>query len=32
MADVCGLTIGTDGLVVLHRDSEEGVSVDGRLL
>ena len=31
-ADVCGLAVGTDGLVVLHRDSVEGISVDGRSL
>jgi hypothetical protein len=31
-ADVCGLAIGADGLVVLHHDSVEGVSVDGRSL
>jgi outer membrane protein assembly factor BamB len=31
-ADLCGLAIGSDGLVVLHHDSAEGVSVDGRSL
>jgi outer membrane protein assembly factor BamB len=31
-ADVCGLAVGTDGLVVLHRDSVEGVSINGRSL
>jgi hypothetical protein len=31
-ADVCGLALGTDGLVVLHRDSVEGVSTDGQSL
>ncbi len=31
-ADVRGLAIGADGLVVLHHDSVEGVSVDGRSL
>jgi outer membrane protein assembly factor BamB len=31
-ADLCGLAVGTDGLVVLHRDSAEGVSLDGRSL
>ena len=31
-ADVCGLAIGADGLVVLHQDSVEGVSLDGRSL
>ncbi len=30
--DVCGLAIGADGLVVLHHDSAEGISVDGRSL
>jgi hypothetical protein len=29
-ADVCGLAIGVDGLVVLHRDRLEGLSLDGR--
>ncbi len=28
--DVCGLAVGADGLVVLHHDSAEGISVDGR--
>ena len=31
-ADVCGLAVGADGLVALHHDSVEGVSVDGRSL
>ncbi len=31
-ADVCGLAVGTDGLVVLHRKSVEGVSLDGQSL
>ena len=31
-ADVRGLAIGTDGLVVLHEDNVEGVSPDGRSL
>ena len=31
-ADVCGLAVAADGLVVLHRDSVEGVSADGRSL
>ena len=31
-ADVCGLAIGADGLVVLHQKSVEGVSADGRSL
>lgn len=31
-ADVCGLAVGADGLVVLHQKSVEGVSVDGRSL
>jgi hypothetical protein len=30
--DVCGLAIGADGLVVLHRDRVAGVSPDGRTL
>jgi hypothetical protein len=30
--DVCGLAVGTDGLVVLHHNSAEGISVDGRSL
>ena len=29
-ADVCGLAVCADGLVGLHHDSAEGVSVDGR--
>jgi len=32
MKDVCGLAVGTDGLVVLHHDNAEGVSLDGRSL
>jgi len=31
-ADVCGLAVGTDGLVVLHRERVEGVSADGQSL
>ncbi len=31
-ADLRGLAVGGDGLVVLHRDSAEGVSLDGRSL
>jgi hypothetical protein len=31
-ADVCGLAVGTDGLVVLRRDILEGVSADGQSL
>ena len=31
-ADVRGLAIGADGLVVLHQKSVEGVSMDGRSL
>jgi hypothetical protein len=31
-ADVRGLAVGADGLVVLHHDSAEGVSIDGRSL
>jgi len=30
--DVCGLAVGADGLVVLHHDNAEGVSLDGRSL
>ncbi len=30
--DVCGLAVGTNGLVVLYRDSTEAVSADGRSL
>jgi outer membrane protein assembly factor BamB len=30
--DVRGLAVGADGLVVLHHDSAEGVSLDGRSL
>ena len=29
-ADVCGLAVGADGLVVLHHDSAEGISLAGR--
>jgi outer membrane protein assembly factor BamB len=31
-ADVCGLAVGADGLVVLHQQSAEGLSPDGRSL
>jgi len=31
-ADLRGLAVGVDGLVVLHHDSAEGVSLDGRSL
>jgi len=31
-SDVCGLAVGTDGLVALHSDSAEGISIDGRSL
>ena len=31
-ADVRGLAVGADGLVVLHRKSAEGISVDGQSL
>ena len=31
-ADICGLAVGTDGLVVLHAKSVEGVAADGRSL
>jgi outer membrane protein assembly factor BamB len=31
-ADIRGLAIGTDGLVVLHQDSAEALSLDGRSL
>jgi hypothetical protein len=31
-ADVCGVVVGSDGLVVLHRDSVEGISPEGRSL
>ncbi len=30
--DVCGLAVGADGLVVLHSDSAEGISIDGQSL
>lgn len=30
--DVCGLAVGIDGLVALHNDSVEGISIDGRSL
>jgi hypothetical protein len=28
-SDVCGLAVGADGLVALHNDSAEGISLDG---
>ena len=31
-ADVCGLAVGDDGIVVLHKDSVEGLSLNGRSL
>ena len=31
-ADLRGLAVGTNGLVLLHQDSVEGISVDGRSL
>jgi len=31
-SDVCGLAVGADGLVALHHDSAEGISIDGRSL
>jgi hypothetical protein len=31
-ADLRGLAVGIDGLVVLHHDSAEGISLDGRSL
>jgi outer membrane protein assembly factor BamB len=31
-ADVCGLAVGDDGVVVLHQDSVEGISLNGRSL
>ncbi len=31
-ADLLGLAVGSDGLVVLHSDSVEGISTDGRSL
>jgi outer membrane protein assembly factor BamB len=31
-SDVCGLAVGTDGLVVLHEKSVEGISSQGRSL
>jgi len=31
-SDVCGLAVGTDGLVALHSDSVEGISIDGQSL
>lgn len=31
-ANVCGLAVGADGLVVLHHDRVEGVSADGQSL
>lgn len=30
--DVCGLAVGTNGLIALHRDSVEGISINGRSL
>jgi hypothetical protein len=32
LTDVWGLAIGADGLVVLHRDSVQGIALDGRSL
>jgi len=31
-SDVCGLAVGADGLVALHSDSAEGISLEGRSL
>jgi len=31
-SDVCGLAVGSNGLVVLHQDSMEGISLNGRTL
>jgi outer membrane protein assembly factor BamB len=31
-SDICGLAVGTDGLVALQSDSAEGISIDGRSL
>lgn len=31
-SDVCGLAVGIDGLIVLHNDSVEGISLNGRSL
>jgi hypothetical protein len=31
-SDVCGLAVGENGLVVLHQDSVEGISLNGRSL
>ena len=31
-SDVCGLAVGSDGVVALHNDSAEGISIDGRSL
>ena len=31
-SDVCGLAVGADGLVALHNNSAEGISMDGRSL
>ena len=31
-ADLCGLAVGRDGLVALHHDRAEGISVEGRSL
>ena len=30
--DVCGLAVGTDGLVAVHQQSVEGIAADGRSL
>jgi hypothetical protein len=32
IADICGLAVGRDGLVVLHTDAVEGLSPDGESL
>jgi len=29
-SDVCGLAVGSDGVVALHNDSAEGISLEGR--
>jgi len=29
-SDVCGLAVGSDGLIALHNDNAEGISLDGR--
>ena len=31
-ADVCGVAVGADGVVLLHHDGVEGLSADGRSL